>query len=64
MAILHRQSTDRTTKKAKKSPEGQSARMGVIPAAVFLVFSILYCATGTSYNTFDAVSYSNQIAHL
>jgi MFS family permease len=32
--------------------------------AIFAVFAVLYLATRTSYNTFDAVSYANQIAHL
>lgn len=34
------------------------------PWAMFLAFSALYLATRTTYNTFDAVSYANQIAHL
>ena len=38
--------------------------MALMPVGVFLVFAVLYCATRTAYNTFDAVSYSNQIAHL
>lgn len=39
-------------------------RADLMALIVFLVFSIVYLATRTTYNTFDAVSYSNQIAHL
>src|SRR3569833_939563 len=63
MAILHKSSTARTVRK-KKASDAASSRLGFMPLVFFLVFSALYCATRTAYNTFDAVSYSNQVAHL
>jgi hypothetical protein len=36
----------------------------VIASALFLVFATLYWFTRTQYNTFDAVSYANQIGRL
>ncbi|MGO8670662.1 MAG: hypothetical protein ACLQVD_04765 [Capsulimonadaceae bacterium] len=41
-----------------------SSGIAIGAALVFAVFSALYLATRTQYSTFDAVSYSNQIAHL
>jgi len=33
-------------------------------ACLFVALTVLYIATATRFNTFDAVSYANQIAHL
>ncbi len=51
-------------RKTSKSSSVDGRSSPWAPTAVFVLFTCLYWATRTHYNTFDAVSYSNQIAHL
>src|SRR5580658_5949718 len=63
MAILHKNSVDKPDR-GRRQPSMPIGWINLIALAIFVVFSIVYLATRTTYNTFDAVSYSNQIAHL
>lgn len=50
---------------ARPDAERQARRAAQLPsAALFLGALFVYWATRTAYNTFDAVSYANQIGHL
>src|SRR5438105_4142086 len=64
-SILDDHGADETpTPRWADTPKGASIVDWATASALFVAFAILYWSTRTQYNTFDAVSYANQIAHL
>jgi hypothetical protein len=62
------EATPKETQSLNRHPLLEAAKSSsadwAIPALLFLVTWAIYSFTRTHYNTFDAVSYANQIAHL